>query len=484
MRFFNKLDWRNSLIIFFLYAFLSFIFYFSSLFDYFVSDDFLILNEVSKHGFSVIFWYFPADYPHFFRPLSISIYKLIYTSFGLNPFCFKLFNLLVHIFNCFLVFYFVRQLLCLKADLNEKNKISIAFFAGILFSILYIHAEPVIFISCLSDTVYTFFYLLASIFFIKNKLSSCRIYFILIHALFIFSLLAKELAISFLLFVIAADYIIFKTPLLRITKSNFSIFAVGMIYLLGRLILFPKMVNGELYSEINIIFEFFKNTIFTYTALLFSLDFMSIKEFLKSSPQPLYMSVINTAVKFPIAVLAVISSIILNIFFIKGKDRIVVFLSVFIFAAVLPTLWIAGFERYLYLPSAAFVSLISIYIFGLKNKIFKIAVFSILIIYNMICLSEKIKNWNSAALISRNIVADLNREKINMPDSAEVLFLNLPDNYRGAWIFRNGIDYIPHLLLKRDDLKFKRIFDDSKIEFNSNTIIYEFINNKFKIIYR
>ena len=105
----------------------------------------------------------------------------------------------------------------------------------------------------------------------------------------------------------------------------------------------------------------------------------------------------------------------------------------------------------------------------------------VILLYNGFSLSGKNQNWNIAAMQSKNIVEQLQNIADKFPPNYTVYFKGLPDNYKGAWVFRNGIEQIPLLFLGRNDLVFKRadMDDDIKSNQTERVLLVNYSNGKF-----
>jgi hypothetical protein len=68
-----------------------------------------------------------------------------------------------------------------------------------------------------------------------------------------------------------------------------------------------------------------------------------------------------------------------------------------------------------------------------------------------------------------------------LPDS-KVYFGDLPDIYNGAWIFRDGVQCFPQLVLNRNDLYFSKITDENeRTDPKNNIYVYSYINGYLQL---
>ncbi len=94
----------------------------------------------------------------FYRPLVTLSYLLNYHIWGLNPFGFRLFQIVFHLSNSVLLFFILRKIL-LAQGINLADEIS--FFAALLFTVHPANIESVVYLASIGEVLYVFFGLLA-----------------------------------------------------------------------------------------------------------------------------------------------------------------------------------------------------------------------------------------------------------------------------------------------------------------------------------
>ncbi|MDD5505612.1 MAG: hypothetical protein PHR73_02520 [Candidatus Omnitrophica bacterium] len=184
-----------------------------------------LLPEVFKTGI-YDYWSGMQPYDLMFRPLQMFLYYLDYNLWGLNPAGFRLSNILLHLFNSILVFYFL--------DLLFSYRL-LAVSSSILFLVHPAHISSVAYISARGDLLSSFFILSCCVLFLKF-LGSKNYWF------YFLSILAAALA--FLSRENALLVIIFLT-LVSITaegrvkfKYLSGFFIISIVYAALRLIIF------------------------------------------------------------------------------------------------------------------------------------------------------------------------------------------------------------------------------------------------------
>jgi tetratricopeptide (TPR) repeat protein len=244
-----------------------------------------------------------------------------------------------------------------------------SFLVALLFGIHPIHTEAVAWVSGRSDLLSTLFYLaslLCFIRFVTNRFGKrpMGLYFFSC-ALFFFSLLTKEMAVTLPLILLAWSILFWKRerPKKEKWKEMFQFllpfFIVLLIYLWWR-----KTVVGEwLYSQNDTDFLFLglQTTIWIILKYLQLLFFpLQLSAFYDINPGS---KGLNVAVLSGLIVLLLLS--FFCIFYLRKKDRKIILFGVLWFpltllpvANLIPTTNIYLAERYLYLPSLGYLILV------------------------------------------------------------------------------------------------------------------------------
>jgi 4-amino-4-deoxy-L-arabinose transferase-like glycosyltransferase len=156
--------------------------YSSSLFNGFVwDDDSYIRNNPLVQSFNLpdIFSSFSMGNYH---PLTMFSLAIEYKLFGLNEAGFHVVSLVLHLLNVFLVFNLILRL---------TGQFQIAIVASLLFGIHPMHVESVAWISERKDLLYSAFFLVALIYYVKFTQNETKKYYFLSLLFFLLSLLSK-----------------------------------------------------------------------------------------------------------------------------------------------------------------------------------------------------------------------------------------------------------------------------------------------------
>jgi tetratricopeptide (TPR) repeat protein len=156
-----------------------------------------------------------------YHPLVLLSYALEYHFFKLNPLFYHLTNLILHLLNCLLVFWFLKVF---------SGSTLVGLISAFLFGVHPLHVESVAWISERRDVLYSFFFLSALIgylYYIKNK-SKKYYYFAIL--LFIFSSLSKAMAITLPILLVLIDYVFDIRISKNTLKNKIPFFIIAILF--------------------------------------------------------------------------------------------------------------------------------------------------------------------------------------------------------------------------------------------------------------
>jgi tetratricopeptide (TPR) repeat protein len=159
------------------------------------------LKNFSFENFTNIFTVF---YSGNYHPLTLLSLTLDYKLGGIHPWAYQSTNLLFHLCNTWLVYIFIKSLL--KKFASSLNYLVIALITALLFGIHTLQVESVVWISERKNVLYTFFFLLSLIAYIKYLDHKTYKFYVYSVVLFMFSLLSKGMAVPLSLCIILIDY--------------------------------------------------------------------------------------------------------------------------------------------------------------------------------------------------------------------------------------------------------------------------------------
>ncbi len=430
----------------FLIVLLSSIMYHQTLTGYFLSDDFEFINLFSKSGslsLNALFGHLKNS--GLIRPIPLASIGIDYLFWKLNPFGFHLQNLILHMINSLLLFLIAHTLL---------KKAYPPLICALLFAVYPIHSEAVSWISGRFDVFCTLFYLLSLWLFLLSLRTTKRRVFLHTTSMisFIFALFCKEMALTLPLAIILLDSLFpsnaESAAIKRRAKLYMPFWVIGAVYLIFR-IGYLGNLGGYSSAEGSLLTGNFLSEI----GHLFSRPYVSLFVPLNRALHAHYFLLQRL-------ILLLMALLILTIPFRKKENfQLLVFGTVWIMIAVIPLFRILFItetlegSRFLYLPSvgASFILIAFLGSTDLRNKYSRQGIpISPLILIGFFLWAGSVHNtsWVQASKISRKIsLQSLSAVKHIKP--GEMIYVSgLPDNYKGAYIFRNGFPACLELIAK------------------------------------
>lgn len=162
-------------------------------------DDYHLIT--ANHSIKDLSWknikeFFTTGYIGTYIPLTVFSFALEYKFFKLNPFVTHAINLILHLLNVILVFWFIYLL---------SNNLMLSFFVSLLFGIHPLHVESVAWATERKDVLYTFFYLGSLIFYLDYRRHQRNFYYILSIIFFLFSVFSKPMAVTLPVILVLVD---------------------------------------------------------------------------------------------------------------------------------------------------------------------------------------------------------------------------------------------------------------------------------------
>lgn len=393
--------------------------------SYFLSDDFdFIAHYLNGKGI-------PYKDAGFLRPVSLLSYGGDYFLWKLNPTGFHLTNTLLHGLNAFLLYAILRRFLDL---MKIEYALSLALVSAGLFVALPCHSEVVAWIGGRTDAVVTAYGLGAT--FCLVRLLTKRSLGILLGFFFLFcmSLLAKENAV-----ILPVVWTILVGSYLIVSKQKPSawhfhvlggLFACIAAYLLVRWFLVGHVISG--YDAMHLSWFNFTTIVhgFIYTLRAFVLPLSSVT---KGTAYLLG----GLGLAFVCIVLFFSRRSLYSAHGIFAGALVACFYVSLIPALPMPvSLFSLEGERHLYMPSIFLCSLLPLIVLALsRSRMVAVGVTCLLIVVEGYALQESNTRWVAAAQLSEEIAQEMTQY-----DPQTTVVLNIPDNFQGAYVFRNGLN--------------------------------------------
>lgn len=187
-------------------------------------DYFFNYPDILHLSLSSIRKYFSGYYLLMYQPLPVLSFAINYATTGLDTLPIHLVNLGFHLLNVLLVYIFFRKL-------NRSNNISL--FISLVFAIHTMNVESVVWISARSTVMYSFFFLLSLIYYLKYLQSVDKTkYLVMTFGFFLLSLLCKVQAICLPVVLILLDYFSNRkhTSIGRIIFEKIPFFLLSVLF--------------------------------------------------------------------------------------------------------------------------------------------------------------------------------------------------------------------------------------------------------------
>lgn len=362
------------------------------------------IRDLSPKGIANIFTSF--TYGHY-QPLSVLSYAVDYLFWGDNPMGYHLTNLLLHLGNVLLVFFLARKLF--------KNE-NIALFSALLFCIHPMHVESVAWVSERKDVLYGLFYLAACLSYLNflDKDSKNKTYPYLSLVFFAFSLLAKSMAMTLPLVLLAMDYFVNKKVTLANVLQKIPMLALSVVF--GVIAIRSQQAEGfisSLEGNFNLIDRFF---LLTYSVAFYLVRFIWPFQSGFYYPYPVKVDGLLPYAYYMSAILLVVLSLL--VLFNRRHRHVLLFGALFFLisiSVVLRIVPLAGFlwEHNVYIPYVGLYGALTYLLFDLmeKRKIAKLAIWvllPVLVLSFAVKSHLRAKQWESSFSIAQ---ADMKRLK-------------------------------------------------------------------------
>jgi hypothetical protein len=165
-----------------------------------------------------------------YHPLTMISLAINYAISELDPSSYHLFNIVLHLLNVLLVFRLVFQL--------SKENTLIAFTCALLFGVHPMHVESVAWVSERKDVVFTFFFLLGLMSYLKysdansnnEKSGASSRYYVLSLLFLVLSLSAKPAAVVFPVLLLCFDFLRGRKFALKLIIEKIPYFILALVF--------------------------------------------------------------------------------------------------------------------------------------------------------------------------------------------------------------------------------------------------------------
>src|SRR5215203_105498 len=213
--------------------------------------DYIYNNYVIK-DLSQVTDFFTIPIQGNYHPLTMISLALNYAISGFDAWSYHLLNMILHVFNCFLVYRF--------SLLLSRNSSLIAFVTSLLFAVHPMHVESVAWVSERKDVLYTLFFLAGHITYTKYVDTGVKKEYWMTLLFLVLSLLSKPAAVIFPVSLFCIDILRNRTLSFKLITEKIPFFIPAL--LMGLLTINAQKeigATGEVYFGLasNILFGFY-----------------------------------------------------------------------------------------------------------------------------------------------------------------------------------------------------------------------------------
>lgn len=341
-----------------------------------------------------------------YHPLTMLSLALNYHYGGLNPFGYHLFNVIFHLLNTILVFFFIFLL--------TRRNLLMAVIVSLFFGIHPMHVESVAWVSERKDVLYVFFFLAGLIIYLHYIETKKAIWYILTLVLFIFSCLSKGMGVVFPMVLLLIDY-------LRNIKFNIKNLLEKLPFFIFSIALGIIAVKVQKTAVINLkTISLFQRVLFSsYSFVMYIIKFFVPFKLSAFYPYPSANSDPATHIMFYSSPAIAIAIIGLIIYLFTKKEKEIVFALLFYFNTVMMVLQFisVGYaimaDRYSYLSYVGLlfgVAYIINKVWESKERLLVILKYPIAIIAGIVALTFSYQAycanevWNSSKTLWTNTI--------------------------------------------------------------------------------
>lgn len=336
--------------------------------DVYITDN-LIIRDLNSRNLKILM---QENFVSNYHPITMLSYAFDFQRTGLDPRGYHQTNMIIHVLNTALVFWFIYILFGFyeeKYKVKRSWKLEFAIITSALFGIHPLHVESVTWVSERKDVLYTFFFLFSLIAYtgyLRRKNIGLYIISIL---LFAHSLLSKGMAASLAVTLFAIDYFANRKLLsTRVLIEKIPFFVLAIIF--GIIAVKAQRTSGALADKIT--YPFYEQITFaTYGFVQYIVKLIAplkLSAFYAYPPKP-DGTIPYYYWFFPMGAIAAILAFIRAV---KKSKKIIAFsilffvINIFLVLQLIPVGNAIMADRYSYLPSIGFFILVA---YGFKKLV-------------------------------------------------------------------------------------------------------------------
>ncbi|MDB5227474.1 MAG: hypothetical protein JWN78_1667 [Bacteroidota bacterium] len=429
---------KKLFLLFIFYFLVVFVFYFPAQNAKFVNDTFYYLYEIETTGWKGILWSYHMIFLWYLPSLA---YCILYKLFGLHWLGWHIVFCVIHSMNALLLFILLNSIF-------SRGIVQVSLLASFLFLMSPFQTEVVAWGAALHYLLILLF-LLSGFLVLLKYFETLKIkYLVYYHLLFACSLSCFEQAFFypfayglFVLLIVPAVVNTRRMDALRIFLWRF--FSLNILFIAAYFFL-TKLVFGEWIAHygatkhINISLKLLYSCFLNYNwKFLFFYRYLPF-----ASRQFFERAAITNIAGIVFAILFFLMSCVFlkKKYYATSTGKILLFLFLCYFLMLLPVLNLdqsfvfeIQSDRYGYIASAFFYPLLAFIAYKIFNRSLYVLFATGEIIICATLLINSVHLWHRSGDVGFSLL-----KSYPLRSSQKAYILNLPDNYKGAYVFRNG----------------------------------------------
>lgn len=440
----------------------------NTLFYYFIADDFVWLYNAKYDTYAHLLKYaFDAE-GFFYRPFTKLYFFFMWRWFGVEPFAYHVVNLLLHTVNSLVVYLLSFQILKeFYLSQNKRNLSLISLGSALLFFVHPIHQENILWISAVTELFPAMFLLVALYIFVTKLRTAFSFWYSLVfYLLFVLALMSHEYVVIFPIIVFVTDYFISRSigEVLSRKFVYLGLIIVDAIYLIIRAQSNAHWSGGDYsYNLVKLPFNMIGN-LFGYVGLNvvgvpFIYVYQNMREILRGQ-LALTGIILTVILGATIYVIYLLKRNYQDVKWNIGTPWLFLYSSIFFSISLLPFLGLGGIaERYLYLPSFAFLLIVSVFsywvisYFDIPNTQYtNVYIVLLCLICSYYVYNSKVEqsDWKIASDFVYSRLGEF-RDNCSSFSEGETITRMSPPNRQGrAWVFQVGYEHGANVLCDKN----------------------------------
>lgn len=309
--------------------------------------------------------FFTTSYGGFagYVPFVMLTYTVEHSLFGLKPRVYHTTNLLLHLINCILVFWFIILI---------SRKLPVAFMVSLLFGIHPFHVEAVAWIQGRKDLLFSLFYLAALIAFVTYMRKGRKKSFYLLSLMFfLFSLFSKVAAISLPFALLAVDFFLSKKIDKDAVRNKLPFFVLAFLFVVFAFLTIDMGSVAVQQSKI----DYLDNIFLLFYSVVFYISKIVLPTSL-SARYPVEISQLASPLLLAAGTVIFAGVCFLLYRFYRSRKNEVTFGILFFLVTLMPTIPFHFVrqpyaDRYMYLPVMGVFYLAALFFHGLYYERFR-----------------------------------------------------------------------------------------------------------------